>query len=212
MVKDFFKKLKDDKKYFAVVFFILILIIISGIITPLIIKQQRGNWDSELAYQVVKIEKSVKKLFGKKESRLLATKSWLKKNLSETFKSKSYQYKELVELVNHVEKKNYSLEVIAPNGKLIAWNENIAIPQEEIFPLTYPLGETYFHSGGLTTYLTIIDTVLIQNDIFFLIVSEKIEKHYTLQNEFYTDESFSKEISEKFLTNFIITCYDSFVF
>ena len=209
MVNNLFKKLKGDKKYFAIVFFILILIIISGIVTPLIINQQRGNWDSELAYQVVKIEKSVKTLFGKKESRLLATKNWLKRSLSETFKSKSYQYKELIELVNHAEKKNYSLEVIAPNGKLIAWNENIAIPQEEIFPLAYPLGETYFHRGGLITYLTIIDTVLIQNDIFYLIVSEKIEKHYTLQNEYYNDESFSKEISEKFLTRFIID-YDPF--
>jgi len=209
MVKKFFKKLKDDKKYFAVVFFILILIIISGIITPLIINQQRSSWDSELAYQVAEIEKSVKTLFAKKESKLLAAKNWLKRSLSETFKSKSYQYKELIELVNHAEKKDYSLEVIAPNGKLIAWNENIAIPQEEIFPLAYPLGETYFYRGGLLTYLTIVDTVLIQNDIFYLIVSEKIEKHYTLQNEFYSDESFSKEISEKFLTRFIID-YDPF--
>ena len=134
---------------------------------------------------------------------------WLKKSLSETFKSKSYQYKELIELVNHAEKKNYSLEVIAPNGKLIAWNENIAMPQEEIFPLAYRLGETYFYRSGLLTYLTIVDTVLIQNDIFYLIVSEKIEKHYTLQNEFYSEESFSKEISEKFLTRFIID-YDPF--
>jgi hypothetical protein len=209
MVKKIFKKLKDDNKYFIVVFFILILIIISGIITPLIINQQRSSWDSELTYQVAEIEKFVKTLFGKKELKLLETKKWLKSSLSETFKSKSYQYKELIELVNHAEKKNYSLEVIAPNGKLIAWNENIAIPQEEIFPLAYPLGETYFYGDGLLTYLSIVDTVLIQNDIFYLIVSEKIEKHYTLQNEYYSDESFSKEISEKFLTRFIID-YDPF--
>ena len=65
MVKSIYKKLKDDKKYFTVVFFILILIIISGIITPLIINQQKSSWDSELAYQVAEIEKSVKTLFGK---------------------------------------------------------------------------------------------------------------------------------------------------
>ena len=113
MVKKIFKKLKDDKKYFTVVFFILILIIISGIITPLIINQQRSNWDSEITYQVVEIEKSVKTLFSKKELKLLATKNWLKRSLSETFKSKSYEYKELIELVNHAERKDYSLEVVA---------------------------------------------------------------------------------------------------
>jgi len=209
MVKKILEKFKGDKKYFTVVFFILILIIISGILTPLIINQQRSNWDSELVYQVAEIENSVKTLFGKKELQLLETKNWLKRSLSETFKSKSYQYKELIELVNHAEKKIFSLEVIAPNGKLIAWNENIAIPQEEIFPLAYPLGETYFYGGGLITYLTIVDTVIIQNDIFYLIVSERIEKHYTLQNEYYSNESFSKEISEKFLTRFIID-YDQF--
>jgi signal transduction histidine kinase len=200
----FLKKVKDDRKYFTVVFFILIVIIISGIVTPLIIDQQRENWNSEITSQIAEIEKSIKNLFSKRELQIIQTEDRLKTNLSKTFKSKSYQYKELIELVNNSERGDYSIEVIAPNGKLIAWNKNIALPQEEIFPLAYPLGETYFHTSGLFTYLTIIDTVHIQNDIFYLIVSQKIEKHFQIQNEFYSKESFTEEISEKFYTRCII--------
>ena len=204
MINKLIKKFKDDRKNITIVFLILVLIIISGIITPLIINNQRKNWDSELINKTNEIEQSIKYSLHQRELRLLHTNNWLKQNLSETFKSKSYQYKELIELVNSIERKNFSLEIIAPNGKLIAWNEIIAIPQEEIFPLSYPLGEIYFHSNGLITYLTIVDTIDIQNDVFYLIVSEKIEKHYYIQNEFYSDDSFTKEISDKFLTRVII--------
>ncbi|MCZ6702532.1 MAG: hypothetical protein O6940_05765, partial [Ignavibacteria bacterium] len=186
MINKLIKKFKDDRINFTIVFLILVLIIISGIITPLIINNQRKNWDSELINKTNGIEQSIKYSLHQREMRLLHTNNWLKQNLSETFKSKSYQYRELLELVNSIERKNFSLEIIAPNGKLIAWNEIIAIPQEEIFPLSYPLGEIYFHSNGLITFLTIVDTIDIQNDVFYLIVSEKIEKHYYIQNEFYS--------------------------
>jgi hypothetical protein len=198
MVNTVITKLKGDGKYIAIVF--LVLIILSGLITPLIINYERKNWDSELAYKIAEIENAIQNSFRQRELKLLQTEDWLKHNLLETFKSKSYEYKELIELVNNTENKNYSLEIVAPNGKLIAWNENIAIPQEEIFPLTFPLGETYFHTTGLLTYLTIVDSIQIQNDVFYLVVGVKFEKHYNIQNEFYTDESFVKEISEKFLT------------
>ena len=207
MVNTVIKKLKSDGKYIAIVF--LILIILSGLITPLVINHERDNWDSELTYKIAEIENAIKSSLKNRELKLLQTADWLKKNLSETFKSKSYQYKELIELVNNAENKNYSLEIVAPNGKLIAWNENIAIPQAEIFPLAFPLGQTYFHTTGLLTYLTVIDTIHIQNDEFYLVVGEKIEKHYNIQNEFYTDESFVNEISDKFLTQIFID-YDPF--
>lgn len=200
MVKKLFERFKGDRKYFTVVFFILILIILSGLVTPLIINQQRENWDYEIKLKTADIENSIKQLIEEKEYQLLQTKDWLKTNLKKTLRSESYQYKELIELVNNPLKKDYSIEVIAPNGKLIAWNEIIAQPQEEIFPLTYPLGETYFYTGGLTTFFTIVDTVHIQNDVFYLVVSNGIEKHYQIRNQYFSNESFEKEISDKFST------------
>ncbi|MFC2103099.1 ATP-binding protein [Bacteroidota bacterium] len=209
MIENLVKGIKDDRKYFFVVFLILVLIILSGIVTPIIINQQRQNWDSELTTKITQIESSMKGLFRQKELKVVNTRNWLKSNLVKTFKSSTYNYKELIELINRELLNDYSIEVIAPNGKIIAWNKKIAIPQEEIFPLAYDFGETYFHSTGLFTYLSIIDTVEIQHDVFYILVSEKVDKHFQIQNEYYDDKSFTKELSEKFFTKCFID-YDPF--
>ena len=203
MIKKLIDKIKGIGKYFTIVFGLLIIIILSGLVTPILISYEKNHWETDLTNRTAHIESSIKKLFGHKEVKLLETKTWLKHNLSRTLKSESYHYKELIELVNDPQKSNYSLEIINPNGKLIAWNENIAIPQEDIFPLAYPIGETYFHTNGLLTYLTVMDTVYVQNDVFYLITSEEIEKNYHIQNEFYKEKSFTNEIANKFLT----TCF-----
>ncbi len=138
----------------------------------------------------------------KKESKLLGVKTRLKSSLANTLSDKKYAYGELISLVNSEEFVNYSVEVIAPNGKIIAWNELIALEQDDIFPLNFPLSEVHFYSSGLITYLTVIDTVSIRNDIFYLAISQPFEKHYTLQNKYFSSLSFKEELSKKFNTRF----------
>ncbi len=71
MFKSIFNKLKGDRKYFTIVFFILVIIFISGIITPLLIQQERNNWDHYLSKKISSIETSVNSLYEKKEDKVL---------------------------------------------------------------------------------------------------------------------------------------------
>jgi hypothetical protein len=73
----------------------------------------------------------------------------------------------------------------------------IAIPQEDIFPLDYPIGETYFFKSDLITYLTVTDTVISESDVFYLICSIPFEKHYTIKNNYHKEIIFSKHISDE---------------
>jgi len=50
----------------------------------------------------------------------------------------------------------------------------------------------------LLTYLSIIDTADIQSDIFYIAISTPIEEHLTLNNQYASNISFEKEISEKY--------------
>ena len=193
---------KGDRKYFAIVFFILILILLVGIFTPVIIEKEKTNWNKELSDKILEIENGAKSLLADKENQLIKTKDRLKKELHQTLITKEYEYGDLVSLVNSDANKNYSVEIVAPNGKIIAWNDIIAIKQEEIFPFVYPLNEVHFFNSSLITYLTIIDTIKIQTDVFYLITSSPIEKHYTLQNKYYVEVSFSEELANKFNTLF----------
>jgi hypothetical protein len=185
MFRKFTEKFKGDRKYFSIVFFILILIGVSGIITEKIINDTINNWNDELTPKISNLEESVRKDFNIKQKDLLLKLNNIRTELKRTLQPENEAYKELVKLVNHEKFSDYSVEIFAPNGKLIAWNQLLAINQNELFPLTFPLGEEYFLSNNLLTYLTIVDTVHIQTDIFFITISKPVEKKYKLLNQFY---------------------------
>ena len=197
MVKAFSDRFKDDRKYFTIVFFIFILLILSGFVSPILINIQKENWSNELAENITRIERNTLTEFNKIEDELLNISHLVKNDLNEILINNNVTYSELVKTINQERFNDYSLEILAPNGKLIAWNSMIAIPQEEIFPLDYPIGETYFFNSDLITYLTITDTIISESDVFYLICSLPFEKHYVLKNNYYKEINFSKQISDK---------------
>lgn len=202
MIKKISAYFKGDRKYFAIVLFILIIIFSVGLITPVLIETKKTEWEKELSNQILKIENGTKELLSEKENRLIAIKNRIKGELHHTLITNTYEYGNLISLVNDPANNEYSIEVVAPNGKIIAWNDILAIKQEEIFPFVYPINEAHFLNSALITYLTIIDTVKVQNDVFYLLVSKPVEKHYDLQNKFYEKINFSEELANKFNTLF----------
>lgn len=196
MIKGFFTRFKDDRKYFTIVFFILILIIISGIISPQIIKYQTKNWSSTLQEKIFLIEQNTLEKFKEIEKELLSIASTAKKELRAALNAND-SYGKLVRIVNQEKFNLYSLEILAPNGKLIAWNSMIAVPQDKVLPLDYPFGETYFFKSHLITFLTLVDTIEFDAEIFYIVCSLPFEKHYQLKNDYSKPISFSRLISEQ---------------
>lgn len=204
MLKNFLNRFKGDRKHFTIVFFILFLVLLSGIIAPFLTDKIKTNWNTELSDEIKNIEDHVFNSYKSKERLLINTKIKLADKLHLILKPGNQSYGSLIKTVNDKEFQGFSVEIFAPNAKMIAWNSLIAVPQEELFPLSYPYGETYFYISSLLTYLTIIDTLHIDSDVFFISVSLPFEKHYEYQNEFYDEISFNKEISERFYTQFNI--------
>ena len=202
MIKKILAYFKGDRKYFAIVFFILALIFAVGLIAPVLVENKKANWDVELSANIIEIEEGVKKLLSEKESRLISAKERIKNELHQTLITADYEYGKLISLVNNKNFENYSVEIVAPNGKIMAWNNTLALEQDEIFPFVYPINEVHFYNSPLITYLNIIDTVILHSDRFYLILSTPIEKNYSLQNKYYINISFSEELSNRFNTLF----------
>ena len=204
MIKRFFERFRDDRKYFTIVFFILALIIAVGLVVPILTEQKKSDWDSELSGEIIKVEEGIKNLFSEKEEKLISNKERIKDELHQTLVTVNYEYGNLISLVNRKVYDDYSIEIVAPNGKIIAWNNKIAIKENEIFPFVYPINEVYFFNAPLITYMTLIDTVILHGDRFYLLLSRPIEKYYSLQNKFYAEISFTEELSNKFNTLFTV--------
>ncbi len=202
MLTGYIHKFKGDRKYFAIVFFILILIFLSGILTPVIVEKIENNWPVILSDKITGIQTSVSDLFKEKENNLLNSSAELKAHLHKILNPRNSTYGALIRLINSERFSGYSVEVLAPNGKLIAWSAKLAVPQNDILPLSFPAGQTHFYNSELTTYLTVTDTVISENDVFYLVVSMPFEKHYSLQSPYFSEINFTKRISDEFLTQF----------
>lgn len=209
MKKKILSYFKGDRKYFPIVFFIFILIVVAGVITPVVIESKKSNWDKQLSEKINEVEGGIKNLFYEKESELVKTKNQIKNDLQQALFAEEYEYGKLISLINSEKFNSYSIEIVAPNGKIIAWNNISAIRQEEVFPFVYPVNEVYFFNSPLVTYLTLIDTMILHGDRFYLLLSKPVEKQYSLQNNFYKKISFSEELSQKFNTLFTVY-YDPF--
>jgi len=209
MLKKFGIMFKGDRKFFAIVFFIFILILIVGVLTPVLEEKKLSSWQYDLKLEIGNIENESIRIFKEKENKLLSAKNEIKSNLIRTLSHSDYAYRELISVVNNPLFNKISIELVAPNGKLIAWNDILAVAQDKIFPLNYSINETYFHTPGILTYLTITDTLNIQNDVFYLVVSVPIENRYILQNEYFEQISFIRELSNKFNTQFRVS-YDPY--
>ena len=131
-----FKKIsgyfRGDRKYFAIVFFILVMIFVVGLVTPFLIENKKENWNEELSNKIIGIEEGIKAILYEKESQLIATKDQIKIELRNSLNVTDYEYGKLNSLVNRDDYKNYSLEIVAPNGKIIAWNNSPATEQESV--------------------------------------------------------------------------------
>jgi len=204
MSKKVLSYFKGDRKYFAIVFFILVSIFAVGLIAPNLVEKKKVNWEAELSDKILNIEDGIKNLLAEKESRLISIKDQIKDELHQTLVTEEYEYGNLISLVNKESYEDFSIEIVAPNGKIIAWNNIIAIKQEEIFPFVYPINEVHFVNSPLITYLTIIDTVILHGDRFYILLSKPFEKNYSLQNKFYRQVSFTEELSNNFNTVFSV--------
>ncbi len=197
MKKNILHKIQGDRKYFAIVFFILILVLISAILTPRFIEDKKNNWSDELTIQIEQIEQSVNRHFEIAMLSTLEMTIQLKTNLRNVFISGDEAYREIIKTLNQKRFEEYSIGIFAPNGRLIAWNNPVIITQETLFPLNNPLGELYFFDTDLITYLSQTDTVMIDNDIFYLTISKPIEKKYRLNNKYFKQVSFTQELSDE---------------
>jgi signal transduction histidine kinase len=209
MKTNHFEKVEGGRVSISIVFFILIAIVSFWIYKAVVITNINSNPKNSIDERSENIKDGVLKIFNSEQTKLIDKADDVKQNLRDTLKSGNVSYGSLVQLVNEKKYQKYSLEIVAPNGRLIAWNDQIAIPQEDLFPLLFPPGESFFYNSPLVTYLSYADTLNVQNDIFYFFLSQPFEKRYNIQNSFYKKTSFINDISNKYNTYFNID-YDQF--
>jgi hypothetical protein len=99
-MENFLDRFKDDRKYFTIVFFIFILLLLSGLISPILINNQKTNWSDDLTEKITLIERNTLKDFKRIENELLSISRLVKNDLSDILINNNVSYGELVKTIN----------------------------------------------------------------------------------------------------------------
>lgn len=191
---------RGDGKIFFIVFFVLILLLFTGIISEYYVDKLKNNWQSILTEEINQIKYSATEEFNIKERLLSRALNKLKQNLKTELHKSEETYKLFIREINQADYEDFSIEIYAPNGKLIGWNRSSNIHFNELFPLPAQIGETFFLEKELVYCLSIIDTFHFQLDDFYILLSLPIEKKYKLHNKYFKESSIVNSISEKIQT------------
>lgn len=198
----FLKKfLLDDGKIFFIVFFVLFLLLVSGIVTEQYINKVKINWEKIIVEESLTIQSIVEAELKFQENLLLRTLKKLKTNINLELNKSDEIFKIFIKELNKNQYNDFSVEVYTPNGKLFAWNTGYKSPDNNLFPLTETIGETFFLEKELFVFLSVIDTFYIQQDEFYIFISLPIEKKYELNNKYYNELSIINTILKKIKTD-----------
>mgnify|MGYP003449509100 CR=1 FL=1 len=119
MLKKITEKFKGDRKYFSIVFFILIVLAVSGIITESVLNKTRENWDNILIDKISRLQELISSDFNQKQNDIVNKLNLVRVDLRKSLTPENESYKEIVKLINDEVFNDYSIEIFAPNGKLI---------------------------------------------------------------------------------------------
>ncbi|MGE5401036.1 MAG: ATP-binding protein [Ignavibacteriales bacterium] len=194
--------MEGQRKYFSVFYAAVLIILGIGIISPVIIEKRQQNWAEELNNVVSSMESSVVSYIKAEQAKVLNDNVKLQNSIRDLLGQKKIPLNKLIESINNKAFSGYSVEIFNENEQLIAWTENIAIPEENFFPLNFDPGEIHFFRSGLFAYLSITDTISAGGKTFYEAISLPVEKYYHVQNNYYIPVSLSDRFSQKYLTSF----------
>ncbi len=176
------------------------LIIISGLAEPIIVNSQRNNWENIVNDKIKKIEFDVGNYINSKIENFIDERESFKKNIPEDF-PKTYSSSQLINFINSSDYNKTNIQIIENDTNLVAWNGFTFAGDYKAIASLYALGEAFFYSDKLVTYLVIEDT--LTSDIK-IIYSIPVEKHYSFKNNYFVQLSLSEKLSDEFSTQFKI--------
>lgn len=226
-VKNYIKyRFKGDRKYFTIVFFIFIIMLFNGFLTPYLVRLQEENWNDELKNQITEIEKESNSFVKSKEKILIDISKELKKDFYKINNSKNkidsanlpdkitdsqkkkinYNYY-FFSIINNDKYKNHLLYIFDSNKVLKAYNNTLLsehdLKNENLFNIKNT-GETKFIPSDLYTFLIFIDTIKIEDNLFYIISLIPFEKYFAFYENINSNESFTSTLQKKFNLTFEI--------
>ncbi|MCX6171167.1 MAG: ATP-binding protein [Ignavibacteriales bacterium] len=177
MIKKIFTR---NRIYFSLITFLLVLIIVSGIISPIILEKEKNDWDKILIDKTDFFENNINQAFDNKSSLLITTGYEVKRKLRSLVTSPALDRKKVINLIADPKFRDFSIHLYNSEMSLVAWNSEPILSSNELQNLPQFFNQTFFSGKKLFTYLSFVDTLKANEQVYTLVSSIPIEKHFSL--------------------------------
>lgn len=203
-------KLRTAKKNLPLslsVFFIS-LIVILAFASPKIIEYRSDHWHEELDSRQKEIESAVRYGISDREHMIAAS---LRKAKSAVYSNlKAGKIPAVIRQLNSFKaaygpNDNVAIAIYDESGALQAWNRDALGDTTDIF--NYAPGRFYFCNAGLSTWLTLCDTIQVSGKVYYAFASLRLENRFQVYKSKvpgYGFQGFTDVLTEKFNTAFNI--------
>jgi len=162
---------------------ILFLIFLSGIIAPILSEREKNDWSDTLVDKIDFVANSINRAFEIKTDHLISAGRGLKTELRAGSVPESSNKSLFFKLLNDRKYTELSIQLYDKTNKLLAWNSEPVLKNDELYKLERYTGQSFFSSRKLITYLSFLDTLKTGEDYLFMIISLPVDKHYSLSQK-----------------------------
>ena len=174
---------KRNKKYIWLISLIFFLVFLSAVLSPILIEKGKNNWDKTLVDKIDNVANSISQAFETRTDFLITISSRLKKDLH------SLQFKSLIDqrslftLLTDKKYQNLSVQIYDSKRNLIAWNYEPVLDEQGLNKTSSYINQSFFSSQKLFTHLCFADTLNSDKEVMLIVVSQPVEKHYSLSHK-----------------------------
>ncbi len=199
----FRKFLHGNLKYFSLSALFVILTLLLEVFTPYIVNRTENNWDTILTDEIEEIKFFIIRQVRDREEKIEEA----EKGLTDRIKKVDIYIDSsgiAFQILSDEKYDDFNLEIFSSNFELIGWNNDKIFSEDDIKGSSFAPGEDFFHTYKLKTYLSRIDTFITKGQIYLVAVSLPFEKHFAIQDKYFEEKNFLKNLEEKFRTPFRI--------
>lgn len=197
------KSLHGNNKYFLLSILFVVITLFLELFSPYLVHKTEDNWDEILSDRVENIKFSVIHEVREKEEKIADAADKLIEIIDE-IKPDIDSSEALFKLLSGNNFEKFDVEIYNTDVELIAWNGDKIFEATDIVKNKFEPGEDFFHTGKLVTYLSRIDTFSINRKIYLFAISLPFEKHFRIQDKYFNEKEFIRNLEDKFQTSFKI--------
>ncbi len=195
-----FLKFFANDRLLLVIVSVIALIFIIGLVGDIKIQNTISNWAEANPERIDKVEHQILSIIKTHQTYVLNEKERILKNLKSIENPNFEEFNKVITTIST----NSIIASIKKNNELICWSKNYDSQDFLNDTTNFEFGETYFLNSRINSFLVVQDTFSISGNSFKLLLAEIIEKHYELNEDYFSEKSVIADITDEINTDFSI--------